>query len=106
MGHVQDTEDGRLLQLPDEEQKKEFHSILEWADETKSFVVFGEEDQTYGRFETDIFVEENAYFELSIFSARVVCIARMEQNRWISFENSNISTVELFNIASFMTGYG
>lgn len=72
MGHVQDTEDGRLLQLPDEEQKKEFHSILEWADETKSFVVFGEEDQTYGRFETDIFVEENAYFELGIFSARVV----------------------------------
>ena len=57
MGHVQDTEDGLLLQLPDEEQKKEFHSILEWADETKSFVVFGEEDQTYGRFETDIFVE-------------------------------------------------
>ena len=41
--------------------------ILEWADETKSFVVFGEEDQTYGRFETDIFVEENAYFELGIF---------------------------------------
>ena len=38
MGHVQETEDGRLLQLPDEEQKKEFHSILEWADETKSFV--------------------------------------------------------------------
>ena len=72
MGHVQDTEDGHLLQLPDEEQKKEFHSILEWADETKSFVVFGEEDQTYGRFETDIFVEENAYFELGIFSARVV----------------------------------
>jgi len=72
MGHVQDTEDGCLLQLPDEEQKKEFHSILEWADETKSFVVFGEEDQTYGRFETDIFVEENAYFELGIFSARVV----------------------------------
>lgn len=34
------------------------------------------------------------------------CIARMEQNRWISFGNSNISTVELFNIASFMTGYG
>ena len=67
MGHVQDTEDGHLLQLPDEEQKKEFHSILEWADETKSFVVFGEEDQTYGRFETDIFVEENAYFELGIF---------------------------------------
>ena len=29
----------------------------------------------------------------------------MEQNRWISFGNSNISTVELFNIASFMTGY-
>ena len=56
----------------DEDQKKEFHSILEWADETKSFVVFGEEDQTYGRFETDIFVEENAYFELGIFSARVV----------------------------------
>ena len=35
---MQDTEDGCLLQLPDEEQKKEFHSILEWADETKSFV--------------------------------------------------------------------
>ena len=33
------------------------------------------------------------------------CIARMEQNRWISFGNSNISTVELFNIARFMTGY-
>ena len=40
--------------------------------ETKSFVVFGEEDQTYGRFESDIFAEENAYFELGIFSARVV----------------------------------
>ena len=35
-------------------------------------MIFGEEDQTYGRFETDIFVEENAYFELGIFSARVV----------------------------------
>lgn len=58
MGHVQDTEDGCLLQLPDEEQKKEFHSILEWADETKSFVVFGEEDQTYGRFETDILLRK------------------------------------------------
>ena len=42
----------------DEEQKKEFHSILEWADETKSFVVFGEEDQTYGRFETDILLRK------------------------------------------------
>ena len=38
----------------------------------RALVVFGEEDQTYGRFETDIFVEENAYFELGIFSARVV----------------------------------
>lgn len=35
-----------------------------------------------------------------------IFIVRMEQNRWISFGNSNISTVELFNIASCMTGYG
>ena len=43
---------------------------------------------------------------LAIFWSYWICIARMEQNRWISFGNSNISTVELFNIASFMTGYG
>ena len=42
---------------------------------------------------------------LAIFWSYWICIARMEQNRWISFGNSNISTVELFNIASFMTGY-
>ena len=42
---------------------------------------------------------------LVIFWNYWICIARMEQNRWISFGNSNISTVELFNIASFMTGY-
>ncbi len=72
MGHVSNTPEGCLLELPDEEQKKEFHSLLEWADESKSFVVFGEEDQSCGRFEVDILIDEDASFELGIFSARVV----------------------------------
>ena len=45
---------------------------MNWADESKSLVVFGEEDQTCGKFEVDIFVEEDASFELGVFSARVV----------------------------------
>lgn len=72
MGHVSEEGDAYLISLPDEEQKEEFHKILSWADENKSLVVFGEEDQTYGRFEVDIFVEEDASFELGMFSARVV----------------------------------
>ena len=72
MGHVAETEDGFVVELPDEEQKEEFRKILNWADESKSLVVFGEEDQTCGKFEVDIFVEEDASFELGVFSARVV----------------------------------
>lgn len=72
MGHVSSTSDGCLLELPDKEQKQEFHSLLEWADESKSFIIFGEEDQSHGRFEVDILVDEDASFELGIFSARVV----------------------------------
>lgn len=72
MGHVTETEDGFVVELPDEEQKDEFRSILNWADENKSLVVFGEEDQTCGKFEVDIYVEEDASFELGMFSARVV----------------------------------
>ena len=47
----------------------------------------------------------NGCKESGNFLELLICIAQMEQNRWISFGNSNISTVELFNIASFMTGY-
>ncbi len=72
MGHVQTNEDGYLLEVPDGEQREEFHKILNWADDSKSLIVFGEEDETYGRFEADIYVEENCSFELGAFSARVI----------------------------------
>ena len=54
-------------------RKKEFLTVF-WNGlmRTKSFVVFGEEDQTYGRFETDILLRKMLTSELGIFSARVV----------------------------------
>lgn len=68
MGHAAPEQDGFCLQPPDEAQKE----ALGQADTAGSFVVFGEEEQTCGKFEVDIFVEENGSFELGIFSARAI----------------------------------
>lgn len=72
MGHVVKKGDGFCLQMPDEAQKQALKKRMPGADQEKSFVVFGEEDQTCGRFEADIFVEEDSCFEIGVFSARSI----------------------------------
>lgn len=72
LGHVVQKGDGFCLQLPDEAQKQAMKKRMPGADEDKSFVVFGEEDQTYGRFEADIFVDKDCCFEIGVFSARSI----------------------------------
>lgn len=72
MGYVEAEADGFCLKQPDETQKKALKERMPWADQEKSFIVFGEEDQTFGRFETEILVEENYCFELGMFGARAI----------------------------------
>ena len=45
---------------------------MPWGDKEKSFVVFGEESDTCGKFDVDIYVEPGSSFEIGIFSARVI----------------------------------
>lgn len=72
MGHVTAAENGYCLQMPDEVQKEALRQRIPGADPDRSFAVFGEEEQTCGKFEVDIFVEENSCFELGAFSARAI----------------------------------
>lgn len=72
MGHVTKEVDVFRIGMPDDEQKEVFLKRFRHGEAIESFVVFGGEDQTYGRFETDIFVEDQPTFALGVFSARVI----------------------------------
>lgn len=72
MGHISSHGNGFCLNVPDKAQKEAMRWKMRGADVDKSFAVFGEEEQTWGKFEIDIRVEENSSFELGIFSARAV----------------------------------
>ena len=74
MGHVTKTKekDTYCLAHPDEEQIAAMGRKMPWGDKEKSFVVFGEESDTCGKFEVDIYVEPGSSFEIGIFSARVI----------------------------------
>lgn len=87
MGHVKETGEGFCLEMPDEQQKEFFLNKMRWADAEKSFVIFGEEDQTCGRFEVEVLVEEDLAFEIGVFSARVCRsffdqLQETEQDAW------------------------
>ena len=74
MGHVmEEEEDGSCcIGHPDEEQIAAMCRKMPWGDKEKSFVVFGEESDTCGKFDVDIYVEPGSSFEIGIFSARVI----------------------------------
>ena len=70
---MEEEEDGSCcIGHPDEEQIAAMCRKMPWGDKEKSFVVFGEESDTCGKFDVDIYVEPGSSFEIGIFSARVI----------------------------------
>ncbi len=70
MGRVEATEEGFVVKAADEEQREEA-SRLHRVDPERTFVVFGEEDVTRGRFEIEIFAEEGRPITLGVYSSRM-----------------------------------